>query len=178
MNMAIEHKGFHGAKLALIVGDKLAVILRDDKPSIPSPNHWDMPGGGREGCETPLECVLRETHEELNIHVDPAAVVWGKRFPYPDGDRWFFAAYVDEAVANTIRLGDEGQTWGLKTPEEYAGLPNNIVRFSDRLKMYLSGIEGDFFESPPLDERGELTNLRKVGLFGEYHLLPLHTTTA
>lgn len=149
MNMAIEHKGFHGAKLALIVGDKLAVILRDDKPSIPSPNHWDMPGGGREGCETPLECVLRETHEELNIHVDPAAVVWGKRFPYPDGDRWFFVAYVDEAVANTIRLGDEGQTWGLKSPEEYAGLPNNIVRFSDRLKMYLSGIEDDFFERRP-----------------------------
>ena len=149
MNMAIEHKGFHGAKLALIVGDKLAVILRDDKPSIPSPNHWDMPGGGREGCEAPLECVLRETHEELNIHVDPAAVVWGKRFPYPDGDRWFFVAYVDEAVANTIRLGDEGQTWGLKSPEEYAGLPNNIVRFSDRLKMYLSGIEDDFFARPP-----------------------------
>ena len=90
MNMAIERKGFHGAKLALFVGDKLAVILRDDKPNIPSPNHWDMPGGGREGCETPLECVLRETYEELNIHVDPDAVVWGKRFPYPDGDRWFF----------------------------------------------------------------------------------------
>ena len=110
-----------------------------------------MPGGGREGCETPLECVLRETYEELNIHVDPAAVVWGKRFPYLDGDRWFFVAYVNEVVAHTIRLGDEGQTWGLKSPEEYAGLPNNIVRFSDRLKMYLSGIEGDFFERLPLD---------------------------
>ena len=45
MNMAIERKGFHGAKLALFVGDKLAVILRGDKPNIPSPNHWDMPGG-------------------------------------------------------------------------------------------------------------------------------------
>ena len=55
-------------------------------------------------------------------------------------------AYVDEAVANTIRLGDEGQTWGLKSPEEYAGLPNNIVQFSDRLKMYLYGIEGDFLK--------------------------------
>ena len=147
--MAIERKGLHGAKLALFFGDKLAVILRDDKPNIPSPNHWDMPGGGREGCETPLECVLRETYEELNIHVDPVAVVWGKRFPYPDGDRWFFVAYVDETVANTIRLGDEGQTWDLKSSEEYAGLPNNIVRFSNRLKMYLSGIEGYFFERPP-----------------------------
>ena len=82
MNMAIEHKGFNGNKLALIVGDKLAVILRGDKPNIRSPNYWDMPGGGREGCETPLECVLRENYEELDIHVDPAAVVWGKRFPY------------------------------------------------------------------------------------------------
>jgi hypothetical protein len=35
-----------------------------------------------------------------------------------------------------------------------------------------------FLKGPPLDERGELTNLRKVGLVGEYHLLPLHTTTA
>ena len=95
--------------------------------------------------------MLRETYEELNIHVDPAAVVWGKRFPYLDGDRWFFVAYVNEVVAHTIRLGDEGQTWGLKSPEEYAGLPNNIVRFTDRLKMYLYGIEGDFFERLSLD---------------------------
>ena len=48
-----------------------------------------------------------------------------------------------------IRLDCEGQAWGLKSPEEYAGLPNNIVRLSDRLKIYLSGIEGDFFERPP-----------------------------
>jgi 8-oxo-dGTP diphosphatase len=149
MNMAIERKGFHGAKLALFVGDKLAVILRDNKPNIPSPNHLDMPGGGREGCETPLECVMCETYEEVNIHVDSVAVVWGKRFPYPDGNRWFFVAWVDEAVANTIILGDEGQTWGLKAPEEYAGLANNIVRFSGRLKMYLSVIECYFFERPP-----------------------------
>ena len=151
MNMAIEHKGFYGDKLALIVANKLAVILRGNKPNIPSSNHWDMPGGGREGCETPLECVLRETYEELNIHVDPAAVVWGKRFPYLEVGRWFFVAYVNEVVAHTIRLGDEGQTCGLRSSEEYAGLPNNIVRFSDRLKMYLSGIYGDFFERLPLD---------------------------
>ena len=39
MNMAIELKGFHVAKLASFVGNKLAVILRDNKPSIPSSNH-------------------------------------------------------------------------------------------------------------------------------------------
>jgi hypothetical protein len=39
MKMAIEYKGFYGDKLTLIVGDKLAVILRDDKPNIPLHNH-------------------------------------------------------------------------------------------------------------------------------------------
>ena len=43
---------FRGAKLALFVGDDLAVILRDDIPHIPFPNCWDFPGGGREGDET------------------------------------------------------------------------------------------------------------------------------
>ena len=56
-------------------GDKLAVTLRDNKPNIAPPNHLDMPGSGREGCETLLECVMCETYEELNIHVDSVAVV-------------------------------------------------------------------------------------------------------
>ena len=51
--------GFDGAKLALYVGEKLAVILRDDTPGLPFADHWDLPGGGREGEETPLGCALR-----------------------------------------------------------------------------------------------------------------------
>ncbi|WP_366141375.1 hypothetical protein [uncultured Shimia sp.] len=37
---------FHGAKLALFVRSRLVTILRDDKPDIPWPAHWDLPGGG------------------------------------------------------------------------------------------------------------------------------------
>ena len=65
-----------------------------------------------------------------------------------------FVAYLDEAVANTIRLGDEGQVFGLKLPKEYADLPDTIVRFSDRLNMYLSRIEGDFLKPPRLMNEG------------------------
>ena len=54
---------FDGAKLALFLGKDLVVILRDDKPDIPYPAHWDLPGGGREGAETPEACALRETYE-------------------------------------------------------------------------------------------------------------------
>ena len=37
-------------------------------PGIPWPAFWDLPGGGREGTESPVECVLRETHEEFGLH--------------------------------------------------------------------------------------------------------------
>ena len=154
MNMLIEGANFHGAKLALYVGDKLAVILRDDNQDIPWPNHWDMPGGGREGDETPLECVLRETWEELGVQVDPRRVSWGKRFDHPSGDKWFFVARVPASVGADIKLGDEGQMWRLMSSKQYFETPNHIPRFADRLRLYLSGTAGDWFERTPRNESG------------------------
>ena len=58
LNMAFE-----GAKIALYLGDRLVVIQRDDRPDIPFPGFWDLPGGGREAGETPFECVRRECGE-------------------------------------------------------------------------------------------------------------------
>lgn len=147
---------FDGAKIALFVGDRLAVILRDDNPDILFPNHWDMPGGGREGDETPLGCVLRETWEELGVQIDPNCVFWGKRFGHPLGDKWFFVAHVPVDVAKDIRLGDEGQMWQLMMLAAYFDLPNHIERFADRLRLYLSGMEGDPFERPPAYKAGEV----------------------
>lgn len=37
---------FAGAKLALYLGDDLAVILRDETPGLTFAGHWDFPGGG------------------------------------------------------------------------------------------------------------------------------------
>ena len=48
---------FTGVKAALLVEQSILVILRDNKPDIPWPNTWELPGGGREGQETPLECL-------------------------------------------------------------------------------------------------------------------------
>ena len=49
---------FTGVKAALLVEQSILVILRDDKPDIPWPNMWELPGGGREGQETLLEWGL------------------------------------------------------------------------------------------------------------------------
>ena len=43
--MEIEISDFTGCKIALLCGDKLLTILRDDKASIPWPNMWELPGG-------------------------------------------------------------------------------------------------------------------------------------
>ena len=40
---------FSGAKIVLKCEDRLLTYLRDDKPGIPFPGIWDLPGGGREG---------------------------------------------------------------------------------------------------------------------------------
>ena len=58
-------------KIAAIIleNDKreLLLYLRDNKPGITFPNHWDLIGGHLEDGETPGEALLREVKEELNI---------------------------------------------------------------------------------------------------------------
>ena len=44
---------------------EILLLLRDNKPEIPYPNTWDLPGGQMEGSELPSECIRRETDEEL-----------------------------------------------------------------------------------------------------------------
>ncbi|MTV97401.1 NUDIX domain-containing protein, partial [Streptococcus pneumoniae] len=68
-------------KIALFCGDKLLTILRDDKDDIPCPNMWELPGGGREGDESPFECARREVYEELGIHLDEDCLLWSKIYP-------------------------------------------------------------------------------------------------
>ncbi len=140
---------FHGAKLALFIGTRLAVIRRDDIQGIPWPDYLDFPGGGREGAESALECALRETREELNVLVPPEAVVWGKRFDEDSGAKWFFAGHLPDSAEHLIRLGNEGQFWQLMSPQVFIAHPKAVPQFQERLAMYLSGIEGDFYERPP-----------------------------
>ena len=76
--MEIEISDFTGCKIALFCGDKLLTILRDDKENIPWPNMWELPGGGREGDESPFECAAREVFEELGIRLTKDCLVWRK----------------------------------------------------------------------------------------------------
>jgi 8-oxo-dGTP diphosphatase len=60
-------------KIAAIIfeNDKgeLLFYLRDNKPGIPFPQHWDLFGGHIEDGETPEEALIREVKEELNYNL-------------------------------------------------------------------------------------------------------------
>jgi len=129
---------FVGAKLALFLGDHLAVILRDDRPDIPWPGRLDLPGGGRDGDESPQDCILRETREELGLALDRSQLRWGQRFSGRFGPVWFFAAHLDAARVDDVVFGDEGQGWQLMPPAAYLADPLAIPHFQDRLRLYLA----------------------------------------
>lgn len=130
-----------GAKLALFVGDRLATLQRDDRPGLLWAGYWDLPGGGIEPGETPLDCVLRETHEELSLLIAPEHVVWGRDYATSSGDiSWFFAAHLVSDRAAQIVLGDEGQRWALMSVDTFLEHEKVVPQFKSRLMDYLAGV--------------------------------------
>ena len=113
---------FTGVKAALLVEQSILVILRDNKPDIPWPNTWELPGGGREGQETPLECLQREVWEELGLTLKEESIIWSKIYPSMlDKDRSavFVVGQISQEQYREIHFGDEGQEFKLMPVEDF-----------------------------------------------------------
>lgn len=131
---------FSGAKIALLCDGQLLTYQRDDKPGIPWPGLWDLPGGGREDDETPLACALRETREEFGLSLDPSWIVSTRVYPGQalDGlDSWFFVARVPAGTFDTIVFGDEGQRWEVMAAEAFLALEDAVRPLQVRLGAFL-----------------------------------------
>ncbi|MBW2078811.1 MAG: NUDIX hydrolase [Deltaproteobacteria bacterium] len=61
--------------------NEILLFLRDDKPSIPFPNMWDLPGGHVEENETPEESIVREMKEELELDIKECQLFSVSEFP-------------------------------------------------------------------------------------------------
>lgn len=141
INMSqMDNPDFGGAKIALLCGDNVLTYQRDDKADIPWPGCWDLPGGGREGDETPLQCVQRETWEEFGLRIDAQQVSHGQRyqgiFPgYPP--TWFMLGNITPEQIASIRFGDEGQRWQMMTIDSFIHHPQGISHLQQRLAQHL-----------------------------------------
>ncbi len=105
---------FGGTKLAVHCGLDLLVYLRDDKPDIPHPGTWDLPGGEREPGEAPLTTGLRELHEEFGLMLPAERVENLTCYPgaRPNGlPTWFGTLEITRSEVKSVRFGDEGQFW-------------------------------------------------------------------
>ncbi len=132
---------FHGCKVALFTVDhQILVFHRDDKPGIESPNMWDLPGGGREGDESPEDCVLRELKEEFGLSFTPDRLDFKRRYhrEYKGRSAYFFVGSITQTEINAISFGDEGQGWALMPIAEYMENPLVVPRHKNRMLDYLS----------------------------------------
>ena len=135
---------FGGTKAILSVGGRLVLLRRDDDPAIPHPGLVDLPGGGREGDETPVACTLREVSEEVGLALPPSRLSWGRPYSSSDGRgrSWLFAAGIDEDEAAALTLGDEGQALWLEPVETYLERDDAVPGHQARVRDWWDGGSG------------------------------------
>ena len=137
--MEIELTDFTGSKIALICGESVLTILRDDKENIPWPNMWELPGGGREGDESPFECAAREVYEELGIYLNENCLLWSKVYPsmlFEGRQSVFVVGQLSQDQFDNIVFGDEGQGYQLMNVEEFLSSSQAVPQLQERLKDY------------------------------------------
>lgn len=118
---------------------EILLYLRDNKPGIPFPGHWDLIGGHVEEGETPEEALVREVREELDI--DLKEYSFFKEYEVTEGDAYPNIKYIYTGKINIpfdkIRLleGDRPQFFS------YEEIPG--VKFANILKQIVM----DYIES-------------------------------
>ena len=131
---------FTGCKIALICERQILTILRDDKDNIPWPNMWELPGGGREGDESPFECAAREVYEELNIQLSKDDVIWSGIYPSmldENKKSVFLVGKLTQEQFESIIFGDEGQGYKLVSFEEFLTSDRVVPQLQERVRDYL-----------------------------------------
>lgn len=115
------------------------LYLRDGKPGIPFPYHWDLIGGHVEEGETPEEALIREVKEEIDFDLKDYSFF--KEYLCLEGDaypniKYIYSGRIDLPIEEIPLM--EGERLQFFTREE---IPD--VRFANILKRIML----DYIES-------------------------------
>jgi 8-oxo-dGTP diphosphatase len=132
----MDTRSFHGCKLALLQGNCVLVYERDEH--VKFAGMWDLPGGGREGQESPEDCVLRELEEEFGLAFPANRLEYRKRYAaaHTDSYAYFFVGRLSASEVASIRFGNEGKRWRLMEIDEYLDHPEALPNHKAWLKEY------------------------------------------
>lgn len=133
--------GFVGAKLALIGAGRVLTCLRDDREGLNFPGFWDLPGGGREGSESPEDCVLRELREEFGLVLPKSGLLWRRDYAsehVPGGRAAFFGGRIEPGEVDRVVFGDEGQGWQMMEIGVFVTHARAVPYLRTRLQDFLS----------------------------------------
>jgi len=107
----------NGSSAIIIHKNKILLFHRDDIPTIPYPDHWQLPGGGIEKGETPLVALKRELTEEVSFV--PRDINFLGKLKTKNGLAYLYLSFVNDKEAKQFKHGEgEGQEIGFFTIDE------------------------------------------------------------
>ncbi len=130
---------FNGAKGLVFLGEKILTYRRDYKTEN-KPGCIDLPGGGREGDESPFETFQREVKEEFGLSLTKENILFScphQSVIDPAKESYFIVAKLSEVRVGDVVFGDEGVEWFFMDPEEFISRSDGIERQQKRVSSYL-----------------------------------------
>ncbi len=138
----------------LVNNNKILFILRDNKPEIPDPNTWQLPGGGVEEGEDHFQAIQRELNEEISI-VPQNLIELGTA----PGDTKVFFAYLSDEEVRKIHLCNEGQRL-----EFYSFEDSLKINLTKKLNFYFTNFKDGVVE---LVKNGNVDNKASLGFIAD-----------